>query len=69
VTGSALWAARIPTSAGVKPGHAGRVRQHRRDHASGRARGKLLDLVRDDITRRKIGDMIAGTKRRAAPER
>jgi integrase len=63
--GSAGWAARIPTGTGTRLvkrfGHASKAEAKAgADHA-----GKLLDLAPDDMTRAKVGDLIAGTKRGA----
>lgn len=63
--GSAGWAARVPTSAGVKQvkrfGYGSKAEaKAAAEHASA-----LLALAADDITRRKIGDMIVSAKRGA----
>jgi integrase len=63
--GTAGWAARIPTSEGVRLvkrfGYATKADAS----AAAEHAGKLLDLAADETSRRKIGDMIAGTKRGA----
>ena len=63
--GSAGFAARIPTSAGTKAvkryGYPGK----KDADAAAQHAGKLLDLAPDDITRSKIGDLIAATRRGA----
>jgi len=61
--GSAGWAARIPTSAGTRlVKRFGYTSKKAAEAAAGHA-GKLLDLATDDVTRAKIGDLIAGTRR------
>ncbi|HVT66841.1 MAG TPA: helix-turn-helix domain-containing protein [Trebonia sp.] len=64
--GTAGWAARIQTSGGVKLiKRFGYATKTEADEAAQHA-GKLLALATDDTTRRKIGDMIATTKRGAS---
>ena len=56
--GSMGWAARIPTTSGTKAvkryGYASKAKAE----ASAEQVGKLLDLATNDVTRRKIGDLI-----------
>lgn len=63
--GSAGWAARVPTSGGVKLvkrfGYATKTEAE----AAAQHAGKLLDLATDETTRKRIGDMIATAKRGA----
>jgi integrase len=63
--GSMGWAARIPTTSGIK-----QVKRYGYDskkdaEADAGHAGKLLDLAADDLTRARIGDMIAAVKRGA----
>ena len=65
--GTAGWARRLPTSEGTKL-----VRQFGYSSTAGAKAaekdvGKLLDLGTDDITRSRIGDMIAAAVKRRAP--
>ncbi len=63
--GSAGYACRIPTSAGIRL--IKRFGYHSKADAEAAAQhvGKLLQLAADDLTRNKIGDMIAAAKRGA----
>jgi integrase len=61
--GSAGWAARIPTSTGTRLVKRFGYTSKKAAEAGAEHAGKLLDLATDDVTRAKVGDLIAATKR------
>ena len=60
--GSAQWAARVPTSDGVKLVKRGGYPSKSAAAEAAEHAGKLLALADDDATRRRVGDMIASAK-------
>ncbi len=63
--GSAGWAARLPTSNGVRPFKRFGYQSKAEAKAAAEHCGKLLDLAADDATRARIGDLIAAARRGA----
>lgn len=63
--GSAGWAARIPTSVGVRQVKRYGYPSKATARAAAEHASALLDLAADDMTRRKIGDLIYAAKRGA----
>jgi integrase len=64
--GSMGWAARVPTTSGIKAVKRYGYPSKAAASADAEHAGKLLGLAPDDATRARIGDLIAGTKRGAA---
>ena len=60
------WAARIPTSGGTKPVKRYGYPSRKDAVAAAEQAGRLLDLAPDEVTRRKIGDLIVSARLGAA---